>query len=233
MNRVGAEDKLPFIPMLKLALVIASFMKLMYYMRIFEDFGFLIQMIIFCMKDLVPFIIFFAIFNFIFIICFSVIKMGIDPEVDEAPFDSYFMKTALQAFRTTYGELGVPTYWHMLIPVDENCPKIKEPAECEYLPPTDFYNKLSIMMIWILWYGQTFWMLVVMLNFLIGVINASYTRALSYQEIIRYRHKSELTEECCIYRQFFYKLPEYHVIVFTTSKTSNDGQKDQALDIMS
>lgn len=195
--------------MLKLALVVSSVMKLMYYMRIFEEYGFLIQMIIFCIKDLTPFIISFAVFNLIFIICFTVIKMGIDPEVDEAPIKSYIMKTALQSFRTTYGELGVPIYWHLLKLKDPNCPYAKEnitdgaeaqPALCEWLPPDDFYKRLSIGMIWVLWFGQTFWMLVIMLNFLIGVINASYERAMTFQEIIRYRHKSELTEECCIYR---------------------------------
>lgn len=95
MSRIGIRDDTPFIPMLKLALVVTSVMKLMYYMRIFEEYGFLIQMIIFCIADLIPFIIFFAVFNFIFIICFTVIKMGIDPEVDEAPINSYIMKTAL------------------------------------------------------------------------------------------------------------------------------------------
>lgn len=84
-----------FIPEIRLLLIVTSFMKLLYFLRIFEEYGFLIQMICFCIADLVPFIIFFVVFNFIFIICFIIIKMQIDPEVNEAPIESFVMKTAL------------------------------------------------------------------------------------------------------------------------------------------
>ena len=87
-------------------------------------------------------------------------------------------------------------------------------------------------MIWVLWFGQTLWMLVVMLNFLIGVINGSYEKAMTFQEIIRYRHKEELNEECCIYKSFFYKLKEYKTIVFTTCKAVDQTQKDVSIEIM-
>ena len=125
LNRSGIADTAPFMPFINLALILASCLKLLYYMRIFEQYGFLIQMILFCLADLVPFIISFAVFNLIFIICFAVIGMEIDPEVDEAPFDSYIMKTALQAFRTTYGELAMPVYWHLLKLKDPNCPYVE------------------------------------------------------------------------------------------------------------
>ena len=103
-------------------------------------------MILFCLADLGPFIISFVVFNFIFIICFTVIGMEIDPEVDEGPINSYFMKTALQAFRTTYGELGVPVYWHLLTLKDPDCPYVAanmpagsteepNPGACEWIPP--------------------------------------------------------------------------------------------------
>ena len=86
-------------------------------------------------------------------------------------------------------------------------------------------------MIWILWFFQTFWMIVVMLNFLIGVINSSYEKAMTFQEIIRYRHKAELNEECYIYKSFFYPLQEYKTIVFTTTKGIEHSQKDFSIEI--
>ena len=200
-------------------------------------------MILFCLADLGPFIISFVVFNFMFIICFTVIGMEIDPEVDEGPVNSYFMKTALQAFRTTYGELGMPVYWHLLTLKDPDCPYVAanmpagsteepNPGACEWVPPEDTIKRLKIAMIWVLWFGQTFWMLVVMLNFLIGVINGSYEKAMTFQEIIRYRHKAELNEECCIYKSFFYKLKEYKTNVFTTCKAVDQTQKDSSIEIM-
>ena len=73
-----------FIPELKLLLIVMAFIKLLFFIRIFEEFGFLVQMIIFCVIDLIPFILSYALFLIIFSICYAVLEMEIDPEVDEA-----------------------------------------------------------------------------------------------------------------------------------------------------
>ena len=64
-------------------------MKLLFFVRIFEDYGFLVQMILLCVLDLIPFIISYIIFLFIFTICFVVLKMEIDEEVAGAEGLSY------------------------------------------------------------------------------------------------------------------------------------------------
>lgn len=48
--------------MVKCAVIILTFMKLSFYMRIFDGLGFLVQMIQSVLKDLTNFLFFFAIF---------------------------------------------------------------------------------------------------------------------------------------------------------------------------
>ena len=81
---IGKEDTMTYMPETKLGLVILAFLKLLFFVRIYEDYGFLVQMIRLCVLDLIPFIISYVIFLGIFTICFVVLKMEIDPEVVDA-----------------------------------------------------------------------------------------------------------------------------------------------------
>ena len=63
-----SEDEIVWFPELKLTIVILSFVKLMFYIRIFDKFGFLVQMIIFCVSDLIPFMVFYFMCLFMFTI---------------------------------------------------------------------------------------------------------------------------------------------------------------------
>jgi hypothetical protein len=91
----GMDDSSTYMPETKLVLIILAFMKLLFFVRIFEDYGFLVQMILLCVLDLIPFIISYIIFLFIFSICFVVLKMEIDPEVVDAESMSYTQKMFL------------------------------------------------------------------------------------------------------------------------------------------
>jgi hypothetical protein len=81
---LGEDHSLVGMPEVKFLLILLAFMKLLFFVRIFEDYGFLVQMILLCVLDLVPFIISYLIFLFVFTMCFTVLKMEIDPEVNEA-----------------------------------------------------------------------------------------------------------------------------------------------------
>lgn len=142
----------------KLLLNVLMFIKLLFYIRIFERFGFLIEMIHATVFDLIPFISCFITFLCFFSFSFICLNSEIDPDVDDAQYIGYTQKTILQAFRTSIGELGLPQY-----------PTIMK-------QPDTFLRKMNIALIWTTWYTQTFVMIVVMLNFIIAVINATYER---------------------------------------------------------
>ena len=190
-TRGGKNDAGVFIPELKLLLIIMAFLKLLFFIRIFEAYGFLVQMISACVQDLIPFLMSYWIFMIVFSICFVVLNMEIDPEVAEADGLNYFQKTILQTFRTSIGQLGMPTY-HNIIRANKMNPSI--------------FNTINIYLIWLIWAIQTFFMLVIMLNFLIAVITNTYERVNNYQKIISFKHKAELNEECYMLINVFTQL---------------------------
>lgn len=79
-----------YMPELKMLLILLAFLKLLFFVRIFEEYGFLVQMIRLCVLDLIPFIMSYMIFLMVFTVCFVVLKMEIDPEVAEVQNLSYF-----------------------------------------------------------------------------------------------------------------------------------------------
>lgn len=121
--------------------------------------------------------------------------MEIDPEVDEAQALSYFAKTFLQTFRTSIGELGMPVYKKLL--------KRK-----------GIFKGINVALIWVVWFSQTFFMLVVMLNFLIAVITSNYEKVYNSQAVIAYLHKASLNYETYMLLNCFKDLPEYRCFVF-------------------
>jgi hypothetical protein len=84
MTRGQQNDSGRFIPELKMTLIIMAFVKLLFYIRIFESYGFLVQMITACVKDLIPFLMAYWTFLIVFSICFISLNMEIDADVDEA-----------------------------------------------------------------------------------------------------------------------------------------------------
>ena len=92
--------------------------------------------------------------------------MDIDPEVEDAEGLNYYQKTVLQTYRTSIGELSMPMYTTIL--------------EANELNPSIFHW-VNILLIWFIWFIQSFFMLVIMMNFLIAVIVNTYDRVKKYQ----------------------------------------------------
>ena len=92
---LGLEHKVTSRSEIKLFLVIIAFLKLMFFVRIFEEYGFLVQMICLCIKDLCPFIVSYLVFLYVFSVCFVVLKMELDPIVDEVEGLTFFQKMLL------------------------------------------------------------------------------------------------------------------------------------------
>ena len=121
---------------------------------------------------------------------------------------SYVQKTFLQAFRTSLGELAILEYPHLInFNTTDGVPEAN-----------DFYCSLNIMMIWAVWYAQTFTMIVVMLNFIISVINSTFDRVSQDQAIINYRYKAELNLETFDLLSYFRSMRHFKAIVFCRIK---------------
>jgi hypothetical protein len=80
--------------------------------------------------------------------------------------------------------------------------------------PPSIFKDINIYLIWIVWLIHTFFMLVIMLNFLIAVISSNYEQTMIYQKLIGYRQKAELNYETYMLVNVFKKMEEYKCIVF-------------------
>jgi hypothetical protein len=79
-NQFGIEDTFVVMPEMRIILVILSLIKLLFFLRVFDKYGFLVQIISSCCIDLIPFIMFYMIALFMFSIIFVVLNMEIDVE---------------------------------------------------------------------------------------------------------------------------------------------------------
>ena len=110
MRYMGEDRNVLYFPELKLVNIILTFLKLLFFVRIFEDYGFLVQMIILCMQDLVPFFMTYLLFLNFFAMCFVVLNCDIDEDVADTPILSRYQLMLLQVYRTALGELSMPGY---------------------------------------------------------------------------------------------------------------------------
>ena len=89
------------------------------------------------------------------------------------------------------------------------------------------FKDINIYLIWLVWFVQTFFMLVIMLNFLIAVISSNYEQTMIQQKLIGYRHKAELNYEIYMLVNIFKKMDEYKCIVFQCSKSNESYNEDE------
>jgi hypothetical protein len=99
-----------YFPELKLVNIVLTSLKVLFYIRIYPNFGFLVQMIILCMKDLLPFFMTYLLFLNFYSMCFVVLNCDIDGEIAETKVLGYYALMLLQVYRTALGELSMPAY---------------------------------------------------------------------------------------------------------------------------
>jgi hypothetical protein len=71
-------------------LVILSLVKFLFFLRVFESYGILIQIIGVCCYELIPFITFYVVFLMMFALCFTVLRMEVDKDNETIEGLSYF-----------------------------------------------------------------------------------------------------------------------------------------------
>ena len=154
-----------FDPELKFIITILSFVKLCSYLRIYDDFAFMVQLVIFCVFDLVPFII--CQISFLLIITISQIILNVDCEIGDtnSKHINFFQKMLLGNFRSAIGMLTMPGYSE----IDKVCASNNDKV-C-HMP-----QLVIIHIIWIWWMITNFFMSVILLNFLIAVISSTYNK---------------------------------------------------------
>ena len=75
-----------------------------------------------------------------------------------------------------------------------------------------------IYLLWFFWFINIFLMLIILLNFLIAVISATYEKVNSQKINYTYKDKAEMNEECCTILKSLYNKGEVKLICFTYDK---------------
>lgn len=81
---------------------------------------------------------------------------------------------------------------------------------------------INIELIWLAYFVQVIFMLVIMLNFIIAIIDQTYVAVNKNKNMHVYMNKAELNEEYYQLAKYFKELKQFRVIVFSTSKEMYD-----------
>jgi len=154
-----------------MVLIILAFMKILFFMKIFSDYGFLVQMVFLSFLDMGPFMAFFSLWLLFFTIEFKVLGFEFD-DSEYANLGS-FTQMLILTFRNSIGDLSLPQY-NDLIEVDTSV------------------SQFVIYMLWMFWFMNIFLMVIMLLNFLIAVISQTYERVSGSQTSYTYKDKADM-----------------------------------------
>lgn len=158
--------------------VTQAFLKVLFYMKIFSNYGFLVQMIKQSVLDIQGFLVFFMIWILFFSIQFKIL----DAEFDggDYPLMPKTLQLIFITFRNSIGDLGIPGYEKFI-------------ARYEGGKNTSL---IIITLIWVMWIMNIALMLIVLMNFLIAIISESYAAVMEAKTQYVYKDKAEMNLEC-------------------------------------
>ncbi|CDW85076.1 wd-40 repeat protein [Stylonychia lemnae] len=152
--------------LIKILLIALSFLKIFYFLRIYDGFSFLVQMMAGVFKDLKYFICFFLIFILLFGMIFLVLfKAEFIEEYKGVNGIAYF----LMAFRISSGDFQLEDYQNQ--------------------------NDILAILSWIMWIIAVLTLNIVFMNFIIAVISESYERVMQKLIAESYKVKANMIME--------------------------------------
>ena len=162
VTRQGQEID-PFLCILSVVLIFLSFMKVMFFLQAQENFGkisVLVQLVSYCVKDIMPVMVFMLFWITFF--CFVQSFLGV--QVDDSDYKdiTYMYMVFLQTWRISIGDIIVPNHNYWI---------------------NDMYSEKTqqamVSLIWTFWFLNHFIILIILLNVLIAILSDSFELAMS------------------------------------------------------
>jgi hypothetical protein len=147
---------------LSVMILIQSMMKVMFFLRVNADFGLLVQLIGQCLSDVQQFTGFLIVWIFFFVV--QSLILGVRIEADDYSGLGFKMRALIQIYRNSIGDIAPPKY-DLYLDKDG----MVKGGE----------NKLMVAIIWITWFMNQLFILIILLNFLIAIISQSYEQVMS------------------------------------------------------
>lgn len=173
-------------PVLHMALILISFLKILSLLRSNVAFGTLVKLIINCFYEVFYFSLFFVAWVVIFAKLFII--AGAEFDEDDYPFLP-LLGFYLQTFRAALGESSPPQYhyWQEMLNSDLDQQLSSKPIWS--------FPIIMIYTIWIIWFLNLFINMVIMLNFMIAIISQSFETVITNRLMYQYEYKSDLNLE--------------------------------------
>ena len=163
---------------LKILVIFNMLLKINYFLRVYERFGLLVNLLSTCVKDIIPFCVYLFMYVLLFVMLY--IQSGIN-----APG------------RTGFKVRG---FGEMLMYVWENSiGNINDPPESSFHLDNNKTEGLrypsEMYLIWFVWFMNQFIIVIILLNFLIAVISQSYENVMNSKSIMKYQDMAALNKE--------------------------------------
>jgi len=160
------------------------------------------------MREVIPFTVYLVMWIALWALSYKILRVEIEPEFPgpedevEYPFLNNFVKFMIQSYRNTIGDISAPDYeaWY---PSAES---------------GNFQNYTMINLVWLIWLGNQFVNLIILLNFLIAVISQTYEKVISQQQTHNYMHKAELNNEVFQMASLLHMVRPFKIIAFSTNQ---------------
>lgn len=135
-------------------------LKIFFFLRIYDEFGLLVQLFLQVLSDVTTFSTFFGGWIVLFAVIFQ--TMGIAFDEGDYPNLGTFTKYLMYSYRNSIGDINPPLY-------DFWSSRIEESATV---------STLMIGMVWFAWLANQFIMLITLLNFLITIMGQTYDQVM-------------------------------------------------------
>lgn len=131
-----------------------------------------------CLKDVTTFCLFYGFFLCIFGLLFVISGVSFTNEEDYLVL-SPSTQLCIQVFRNSIGDLATPQYQFW---VDQSAKH-------------SFISGSMILIAWTVWVLETFFVLIVLLNFMIAIVSQSYEEVMSKRMVHKYLHIADMNTQ--------------------------------------
>lgn len=155
---------------LKIIVIVNMLLKVNYFLRVYERFGLLVNLLGTCVGDIIPFCVYLALYVMLFVMLY--IQSGIDAPERLGFNRRGFGEMLMYVWENSIGNINDPpnTSFYKF---DKKVTTILRPASENY-------------MIWFIWFMNQFVIVIILLNFLIAVISQSYENVMNSKSIMKY-----------------------------------------------
>lgn len=182
--------------------VLQNFVKLLSFIRLSEEFGFLVTMISVTLVDLAAFLMYFLLWNIVFMLGYFVFRI----ELDENDLTRFGIKEAAPHISANQYNLS-RAFRLFFFAFNNSLANFKNPDMTFWTRP-HIKDAFVMYLVWMWWVCNAVIMVVVILNFIIAVISESYVNVMELKQQYSFTDKSDINKEYFELKQMFYKEPE-------------------------